>query len=698
LQGVSVEEPKIPLANIQAPKVKANADTTINTSALRKESADENGFTQKPRMLRPTKDTATKGKENSESSALARSPPDILAAPSDKKTRTKPLTDITDSPFTTEASSSAQRSKKRGAAKVTRAVLNSSSESDDDDDLTMESPAPAKKKSKKTEAIEIEPEDETTETTETALFSPDKRKAASKKPQSRVNKPAKATSAKITAKTTIAQAKKSGKALLQLAMAEDDEYDDDDDDLSSVVEKIGESAKSAQREAEHRAEEAVAKELKKEILDLQARSKRNVALIDDLEQEKRSYLADNEELKKKVEELQRASEARELETKKEISALKRDVARLEAQLVSERETRESLEAELAVHKEGADSTSAEYESIVDGWKKNCEKIVEKAKRYQQSAKETSEELEATKQELETTKEALEETVQAMEQINLEIHELKRLEAHREKVSTDKGDRKTKEPEEKKDKEIMRLRSANEKLQAEISNLRNQKQPLSPNNESLTSWQDKYKAAKEAADQLLQMNQLSEELTAQLQADLEKAKQDRITALDVAKAEGQLADELQKQLLELQEVLRKTEKDIKKAEDKASEQALSSSTTVPPLQVPKTPFTVDDWLESPSLGPLENFMNIQLDPENDSRWTLTCRNVELNNELQFTLEILEDSLEYVPLDYKNGSTAGDPSHLPDFLRRPIYFKPSMLASFIAKMIAFLHKSNKKADER
>jgi hypothetical protein len=202
-------------------------------------------------------------------------------------------------------------------------------------------------------------------------------------------------------------------------------------------------------------------------------------------------------------------------------------------------------------------------------------------------------------------------------------------------------------------------------------------------EQLHALQEQLASAQSANEQLLELTQVLEEQIEGMKAANTRLEVERDIAMDLTKRDN---TELAKKLNAIESLQQELTLAHQRTKEFETKLILVQSEPRPYL-APEAPL---EWRESSALGPFENFFNIQPD-EVEHRWVVTCRNPKSHSELLFTLETLEDSIEYVPMDFKERNHAGDPSNLPDFLCRPIYFQPESLAPFLAKMITFLYRS-------
>lgn len=202
---------------------------------------------------------------------------------------------------------------------------------------------------------------------------------------------------------------------------------------------------------------------------------------------------------------------------------------------------------------------------------------------------------------------------------------------------------------------------------------------------LDTLRQQFSQSQEASDQLTELTHVLEQELESVQAQSKRMEVERDVALDMARREGSETMQKAKEIEDLKKELEAMRARAETAEAKAKDLD-RSHLSVTPLS-PSV-----GWRESSVLGPFENFFTIHPD-ESPKRWVITCRNPRKSSELLFTLESLEDAIEYVPLDFKDRNSAGDPSNLPDFLCRPIYFEPEDLAPFLGKMISFLYSTNK-----
>lgn len=318
----------------------------------------------------------------------------------------------------------------------------------------------------------------------------------------------------------------------------------------------------------------------------------------------------------------------------------------------------------------------ESETVVEEWKQYCQTVVDKGQRYKEMAKTLYQRSEEDKAEIERLQTELEAAGGAEAQKEREI-----LVQHNTalKAEVDTLQESMVAAEASHRRKLTKLETQHKKDQDAITKL----------TELSLLYEDKLESVKHETQakpssvvdvrKLRSLEMEVEELRQEnedISEQFKRLKRERDSASDLARSESEKAKELLSQLDSMQSRLNDAEA--------RQETLLHINNSVSTARAP-------EWNPSVTLGPLESFLSVSADPESTNKWNLQCRNPKTQSELHFSIKVLEDSLEYVPMDFKEFNGAGDPADLPDYLQRPIYFEPASLAPFLAKMLGFLYRA-------
>lgn len=319
----------------------------------------------------------------------------------------------------------------------------------------------------------------------------------------------------------------------------------------------------------------------------------------------------------------------------------------------------------------------ESEAVVEEWKQYCQTVVDKGQRYKEMAKTLYTRSEEDKLEIERLQTQLEtaagnEEWQKEREILVEHNTALKgeVDALQEAMLAAEASHRRKltklESQHTKDQDaITKLTELSLLYEDKIESVKLEAQAKP----SATVDARKLRSLEMEADELRQEN---EELSEQFK----RLKREKDVATDLARSES---DKVKDLLIEL-DAMQSRVNDAEARQETLQHINNSVSTVRAP-----------EWTPSATLGPLESFLTVVADPESTNKWNLQCRNPKTQSELHFSIKVLEDSLEYVPLDFKEHNGAGDPAVLPDYLQRPIYFEPASLAPFLAKMLGFLYRA-------
>lgn len=313
----------------------------------------------------------------------------------------------------------------------------------------------------------------------------------------------------------------------------------------------------------------------------------------------------------------------------------------------------------------------ESEEVVEEWKQHCQKTVDKGRYYKDMAKALYQRSEEDKAEIERLEKEL-----AAAAANAQWQQER--EALLGQIST---------------------------LHAEVASLHeNLLSGEATHLKKLTKLEKQHKKDQEAISKLTELSIMFEERLESKGAETPAVDSRVLKSLEME------AEELRKENEELTEetkrLRRERERAVRAAEDHISDtkelqaELLTTKNRLHDVEARQETLQLinnsastraPDWTPSLALGPLESFLSVAVDPTNPKQWHLQCRNPKTHTELHFSIEVLDDSLEYVPMDFKENNLAGNPSELPDYLKRPIYFEHAALAPFLSKMLSFLYRA-------
>ena len=316
---------------------------------------------------------------------------------------------------------------------------------------------------------------------------------------------------------------------------------------------------------------------------------------------------------------------------------------------------------------------SESEAVVEEWKEYCQKMIDKADHYKNLAKMVVQRSREAKAEADRLQAELDEVAGAQQEREFLVQQNTALKdeiaALQESIVSAEASHLRKltklEALRKKDREaISKLTDLSIMFEGQLETAQQEAQQL----QSKSTDGRRMRALEMEADELRKENDAFVEL-------VERLRQERDAALESARSESERKRELSNELSSVKTKLNDVE-----ARHATLEMLGNSVSTARP-----------EWTPSIALGPLESFISVAVDEENPKKWQLQCRNPKTQSELHFTLELLEDSFEYVPMDFKENSGSGNPSDLPEYLGRPIFFEPISLAPFLAKMLSFLYRA-------
>lgn len=627
-------------------KLQATSSPIVTTTSEQPENLNEDGFVVKHKPLRQVKETSGEKNRIERLTRFASSSSDDEPEVVVGKGKRKAVETVkhekrveAPSPVKKERAQTSSSSQSRVATHWDDAL-----DTSDEIERIKESAVP-KKKQKVTQSS-------SRETHETVISSGDESSEAAPKV-----KKSKARIAEVRMKADSKKSEEDGGDTAGIELETENGSARGGSDLSALMSRMVDSAASTSSSRQAAVVEAKDKrifELEKLLDELRSQTEADAAHIATLESRIVRKEAEKVELKRNAEKRARSAE-------EEATAALEKVADLEAKLEKSRGEQRTLKEQYKKSLQEHEEATKTAEEVQREWEMQCQAIIDKAKIYKKKAREAMEELGSVKG----------------EGISSRQHD----------AALDKERRTHERDLARLQKEVEQAEHRHREELAKLEEERNENQKLIDQLVELNATLDSRNAdAASAASSGVADKKRLEARCRQLEEEKEAAEDALREALaDQESAAASAAKEELKGHKELERALERAVARLKDAEARAREAEERSET----LEAAVTGTAiVPTFVESEALGPLENIFNVTKG-EKEGQWNILCRDPTEQREIMFSLADLEDSFEYVPMDFKIRGVAANPSDLPDFLARPIYFNKSLLLRFVARMANFLH---------